>query len=33
MEELIRVILQQAQHAEKPDSSRGDVIGRELECP
>jgi hypothetical protein len=31
MEELIRVLLQQARRAEKPDSSRRDVIRRQLE--
>jgi hypothetical protein len=31
MEELIRVLLQQARRAEEPYSSRGDVIGWQLE--
>jgi hypothetical protein len=33
MKELIRVLLQQARSAEKSDSSRGNVIGGELERP
>jgi hypothetical protein len=33
VEELIRVLLQQAGRAEEPDSCRGDVIGRQLERP
>jgi hypothetical protein len=33
VEELIRVLLQQAGRAEKPDASRGDVISREFERP
>jgi hypothetical protein len=33
VEELIRVLLQQAGRAEEPDSCCGDVIGRELERP
>jgi hypothetical protein len=33
VEELIRVLLQQARSAEKPDSSRGNVIGGEFERP
>jgi hypothetical protein len=31
VEELIRVLLQQTGHAEEANSSRGDVISRELE--
>jgi hypothetical protein len=33
VEELIRVLLQQAGRAEKPYSCCGNVIGRQLECP
>jgi hypothetical protein len=33
VEELIRVLLQQAGRAEEPDSCRGDVIGWQLERP